>query len=387
MFSIMHIAIDYNAAVRQGGGIGRFVREITQVAAAAAPQHRFSLWYAARGLEPDSVPMQALRELCARNRNIKPRPIPITERLLTIIWQRAQLPLPVEWLVGRADVVHGTDFVLPPTSARTLLSIHDFAYKIHPETAQPELRRYLTRAVPRNIRRADHVHVNSIATQRDMERLLHVSHAKSTIVYSGSGTDFYPRNATEISAMKTRLHLPERYLLNVGTVQPRKNVERLIAAYAALGDVARDVPLVIAGKRGWLAEPIYAAVQQHNLAERVQFLDFVADDDLPTLYSGALAMVYPSLYEGFGVPIVEAQACGTPVITSIVSSLPEIAGEAALLVDPHSTIAITAAMRRVLTEPQLAASLRDTGPQQAAKFTWEGTGLGILALYERLAQP
>lgn len=380
----MKIAIDYNAAVRQGGGIGRFVREITQIAASAAPQHRFSLWYAARGLDPNSRPMQEFAALCRRLKNVVPRPIPISERLLTIIWQRAQLPLPVELIVGQTDVVHGTDFVLPPTRARTLLSIHDFAYVLHPETAQPELRRYLGKAVPRNIRRADHIHVNSIATQRDMERLLNVPHEKSTIVYSGSGTDFYPRSTAEIAAFKQRQGLPERYLLNVGTVQPRKNVERLIDAYAALGAVAKDTPLIIAGKRGWLADPIFAAVERHQLQDRVRFLDFVAEEDLPLLYCGALAMVYPSLYEGFGVPICEAQACGTLTITSEVSSMPEIAGDAALMIDPHSTESITEALRRAITEPALQTWAATAGPRQAAHFVWHNTGFGLLNLYERV---
>lgn len=380
----MHIAIDYNAAVRQGGGIGRFVREITRVASQAAPQHRFSLWYAARGLDENSSHMQALRDLVAQRRNITPRPIPLTERMLTIAWHRARVPLSVERFVGDVDVVHGTDFVLPPTKAKTLLSIHDFAYIIHPETAPPELRRYLGSVVPRNIARADHIHVNSRATKADMERLIGVDPSKSTIVYSGSGADFYPRSTAQIAELNQRLSLPERYILNVGTVQPRKNVERLIEAYAQLGDLAADVPLVIAGKRGWMAEPIYAAVQKYNLAQRVQFLDFVSDQDLPTLYSGALVMAYPSLYEGFGVPIVEAQACGTPVITSNISSLPEIAGNAAILVDPHDPSAIANALRRILTESDLVTQLRIAGPRQAAKFTWEGTGLGILQLYESL---
>ncbi len=382
----MHIAIDYNAAVRQGGGIGRFVREITRIAAAAAPQHRFSLWYAARGLDPASGPMREFAALCRRLKNVTPRPLPLSERLLTILWQRARLPLPVEAVVGPVDVVHGTDFVLPPTRARTLLSIHDFAYIIHPETARPELRRYLSRAVPRNVRRADHIHVNSIATQRDMERLLGVPHAKSTIIYSGSGNDFYRRDAAEIAAMRQRLDLPPRYLLNVGTVQPRKNVERLIAAYASVRELAADTPLVIAGKRGWLAEPIYAAVERFGLHEQVRFLDFVSDDDLPRLYSGALALAYPSLYEGFGVPICEAQACGTLTITSAVSSMPEIAGDAALLVDPHSVASIAHALRRALTEPELQAWAKAAGPRQAAHFVWANTGLGILDLYEQVGR-
>lgn len=380
----MKIAIDYNAAVRQGGGIGRFVREITRVASQAAPQHEFKLWYAARGLDENSPQMLALRELVAQRRNITPCPIPLTERMLTIAWHRARAPLPVETFVGNVDLVHGTDFVLPPTKAKTLLSIHDFAYIIHPETAPPELRRYLGTVVPRNIARTDHIHVNSRATKADMERLLKVDPAKSTIVYSGSGIDFAPRSAEQIAELKQRLKLPERYILNVGTVQPRKNVERLIEAYGLLGDLARDVPLVIAGKRGWMAEPIYAAVQKYNLDNRVQFLDFVSDQDLPTLYSGALVMAYPSLYEGFGVPIVEAQACGTAVITSTISSLPEIAGNAALLIDPHDTNALCDALRRIITEPALVQQLRAASPRQAAKFTWEGTGLGILQLYERV---
>lgn len=381
----MHIAIDYNAAVRQGGGIGRFVREITQVAA-AAHQHRFSLWYAARGLDTASPPMQALRNLLREHPNVTPRPLPLTERLLTIVWQRLRLPLRVETFVGRADVVHGTDFVLPPTRARTLLSIHDFAYIIHPETAQPELRRYLGRVVPRNVRRATHIHVNSSATQHDLERLLGVARQRSTIVYSGSGSDYWPRSDAAVAELKARLGLPNRYLLNVGTVQPRKNIVRLLQAYALLRDDAAAVPLVIAGKRGWLAEPIYAAVETYNLQDRIIFLDFVAEADLPTLYSGAAAMVYPSLYEGFGVPIVEAQACGTPVITSNVSCLPEVAGDAALLIDPHDVTALAAAMRRVLSEPQLAAAMREAGRVQAAKFSWHDTGLGILDLYERIGR-
>ena len=382
----MHIAIDYNAAVRQGGGIGRFVREITRIAAAAAPQHHFSLWYAAQGLDRSSGPMRAFAALCRRLPNVTPRPLPISERLLTILWQRLRLPVPVERIVGAVDLVHGTDFVLPPTHARTLLSIHDFAYLIHPETASRELRRYLQTVVPRNVRRADHIHVNSHATQQDMEHFLAVPRSKSTIIYSGSGNDFYPRSAAEIQATRQRLQLPERYLLNVGTVQPRKNIERLIDAYAALGSLAASTPLVIAGKRGWLAEPIYAAVERHQLQERILFLDFVADEDLPGLYAGALALVYPSLYEGFGVPICEAQACGTLVITSNVSSMPEIAGTAALLVDPLSVDSITQALQRVLRDEALQMWAREAGPRQAAHFVWQNTGLDMLKLYEQVAQ-
>ncbi len=185
--------------------------------------------------------------------------------------------------------------------------------------------------------------------------------------------------------VRARYNIPEgRYIFSVGTVQPRKNYARLIEALKALGPAFNDVQLVIAGGRGWLDGPIYRAVEQFGLTERVHFIGFARDEDLPVLYSDAACLAYPSLYEGIGLPVLEAMACGTPVVTSNVSSLPEVAGDAALLVDPYDVEALADALRRVLTDETLGTELVARGCRQAALFTWESAAAQLWALYRQM---
>jgi glycosyltransferase involved in cell wall biosynthesis len=170
-------------------------------------------------------------------------------------------------------------------------------------------------------------------------------------------------------------------LLFVGTLEPRKNLVRLLQAFALLQNEHPDLHLLLAGRKGWLYDDIFAAVEQYHLSERVHFLDFVADEDLPALYNLAEAFVYPSLYEGFGFPVLEALACGAPVVTTKVSSLPEVAGTAAIFVDPLEPEDIADGIRTALSNP---ASLRIAGPQQAAAFRWERAGQELVAMYREL---
>ncbi|RMD73630.1 MAG: glycosyltransferase family 1 protein, partial [Chloroflexi bacterium] len=170
-------------------------------------------------------------------------------------------------------------------------------------------------------------------------------------------------------------------LLFVGTLEPRKNLVRLLHAFSLVQSDYPDLQLVVAGRRGWLYDEIFAAVTQYQVTDRVRFLDFVADDDLPALYNLAEAFVYPSLYEGFGFPVLEALACGTPVVTTKVASLPEVAGSAAIMVDPLDSEDIAAGIRAALTDP---LPLRTAGPLQAGKFRWEQTGQNLVAIYREL---
>jgi glycosyltransferase involved in cell wall biosynthesis len=172
--------------------------------------------------------------------------------------------------------------------------------------------------------------------------------------------------------------------LAVGTVQPRKNYERIMAAMAALPANLQDIHLVIAGGKGWLQAPIYAAVSQLGLTDRVHFIGFADDADLPALYSAARCVAFPSLYEGFGLPILEAMACGTPVVTSNVSSLVEVAGDATLLVNPRSTDELTDALTRLLTDSELRETLIARGFEQIKLFTWERAARQLLSVYARL---
>ncbi|MBO9372782.1 MAG: glycosyltransferase family 4 protein [Chloroflexus sp.] len=378
----MRIGVDYTAGIWQGAGIGRYTRELVRAAAQSDPELSFQLFYAATGLDQQGPFVHYAQQLAATYHNIRLRPLPITPRLLTILWQRVRLPLRIEWLIGPLDVVHAPDFVLPPTRARTLLTIHDLTFLVEPGCAEPKLRRYLSTAVPRSLQRADLIVVDSKATASDLGRLYGIPNRRIRLLYPAVDTRFRPIPTAEAQAVRQRLGLPEHFLLFVGTLEPRKNLVRLLQAFTLLQSEHPDLHLLIAGKRGWLYDDIFATVEQCHLRDRVHFLDFVADEDLPALYNLARAFVYPSLYEGFGFPVLEALACGTPVVTTKVSSLPEVTGSAAVFVDPLDPEDIAAGIRTALSNPM---PLRTAGPQHAASFRWEQAGQTLVAIYRELA--
>ncbi len=384
----MRIAIDYNAALRQVAGIGRYTRELVRALAAAGSSDQFVLFYASRDSQ-GAFGYQALQDIKATYPSIELAPIPVAERWLPLIWQRARLPLPVELWTGKVDVLHAPDFVLPPSrTRRTLLTVHDLSFRIHPEAAHERLRRYLEAAVPRSLERASHVVADSHSTARDLERLMHVDPARVTVLYPGIGPEFRRVEDKErLATVRAKYNLPPRFFFHIGTIEPRKNLERLMSAYATVraDDAAATgeapIGLLLAGKPGWLSEPIIARARQ---TPGVLLPGPVDDADLPVLHSLAIALVYPSLYEGFGFPPLEALACGTPVVTSHTSSIPELVGERALLFDPIDEGALVAALRRVLNEPALTLAARHEGPAQAASFTWERTAHQLLDMYHSL---
>jgi glycosyltransferase involved in cell wall biosynthesis len=323
------IGIDYTAAYEQGAGIGRYVRELVRALAALDDETPYRLFVAgaSRGALPPAPGI-----------NFAWRPTRITPLWFARLWHRLQVPLPVESFVGRVSLFHATDFTLPPTlpGTKTVLTVHDLSFVRAPETTTPVLKAYLDRVVPRSVRRATHVLADSQATKDDLVELYHTPPEKVTVLLGGANPEFKPvTDPAVLQAVRERYEIPGNpYIFSIGTVQPRKNYARLIEALAALGSEYADVHLVIAGGRGWLDSPIYQAVADHGLSQRVHFTGFARDEDLPALYSAARCLAYPSLYEGIGLPVLEAMACGTPVVTSKISSMPEIAGDAALLVDP-----------------------------------------------------
>ncbi|NDJ76575.1 MAG: glycosyltransferase family 4 protein [Chloroflexi bacterium] len=372
----MKIGVDYTAAYEQGAGIGRYVRELVRALAAQDQQTPYRLFVAGaaqNGLPPVPGP------------NFSWHPTRITPRWFARIWYRLRLPLPVESFIGQVKLYHATDFTLPPTlpGVRTLLTVHDLSFVRAPETATPVLKAYLDKVVPRSVRRAFHVLADSQATKDDLVELYGTPPEKITVLLSGVNAEFLPvKDATARKAVRERYGIPEKpYVFSIGTVQPRKNYTRLIRALAALGPPYDDVQLVIAGGRGWLESPIYQTVKDYHLSERVHFIGFAREEDLPALYSGAACMAYPSLYEGFGFPVLEAMACGTPVITSTLSSMPEVAGDAALLVDPYDMSAIADALERLLSDQTLCMNLVQRGLAQAGQFTWQRTAQHLQDIY------
>lgn len=373
------IGIDYTPAYEQGGGIGRYVRQLVAALARLDEVNEYRLFVA--GAAASALPP-------APGSNFHWAAAPVSPRNFARLWHRLHLPLPVELFCGQVDLYHATDFVLPPllASTRSLLTVHDLSFVRVPETASPRLKAYLDRVVPLSVRRADHVLADSQATKDDLVSLCAVPPHKITVLLSGVDSRFKPVNdPKKLANIRLKYALPERpYILSVGTVQPRKNYGRLIEALARLRAAGRSIDLVIVGGRGWLEDPIYATIQRTALHDYVHFTGFADDDDLPALYSAAACVAIPSLYEGFGLPVLEAMACGTPVVTSDLSSLPEVAGDAALTVAPTDLDALTSALERLFDDEPLRATLIARGLERVKSFTWERAAQQLLEIYTAL---
>ncbi len=334
----------------------------------------------------DAAPTPQVKAL-----NFQDRRAPLSERALTILWHRLRLPIPVEWFTGPVDIFHSTDFVLPPVrQARTILTVHDLTFMRLPQCAEPGLRAYLNKVVPRSIERADLVLADSQSTKNDLIELLGVSPDKIEVVYAGVERRFRPmKGEIALQRVKKRYELDFPFILSLGTLEPRKNFTGLIEAYALMrgkgqGVGDRGLKLVIAGVKGWLYDEIFAKVEELDLENEVIFPGFIADEDLPALYNLAELFVFPSLYEGFGLPPLEAMACGTPVVTSDRPSLPEIVGDAGLMVEATDNQELAKAMERGLTDEYLRREMREKGLKQAEKFTWEAAAGKLLDVYSTL---
>ncbi|HOQ89149.1 MAG TPA: glycosyltransferase family 1 protein [Candidatus Hydrogenedentes bacterium] len=267
------------------------------------------------------------------------------------------------------------DLVYFPSSAAVsgcpcpmVMQVHDLCYRAHPEWFPASRRAWYSMSIDRPARRADLILADSQSTADDLCRLLRIPAERIKVVYLGVSERFRPLSPEETGRMRHQLGCPDGYLLFVGTIEPRKNLARLARAWDRIAEDIR-LPLVVAGRRGWRCGEWDDTLR--SLRHAPMLAGHVADEDLPRLVGAATALVWPSLMEGFGLPPLEAMACGVPVITSNRSSLPEICGDAALLVDPESEMALAEAMRAVATETSLQERLRAAGLNRAAGFTWE----------------
>jgi glycosyltransferase involved in cell wall biosynthesis len=399
----MKIAIDYTTGIYPGAGVARYTRQLIGSLADIDPRNNYSLFYAAGGL-PRSTPERAQADALFREHpNFRAVPVPMSVRVMSRLWQRWQAPLPLELFTGCCDVVHSPDFVSPPhRSGADVITVHDLSFLVMPECADPTNAAFLGKAVPAATRRANHIIAVSEQTKRDLVQLLSVPPHRVSVTYNGVDARFRPMPGDPaVNNLRQKLGLPERFILHVGTLEPRKNLARLIDAYgmlvgagAGIGAGARtmpnsrhaplrDVALVLAGRRGWLYEPIYKAAERvNNRGGNVIFLDFVYDDHLPLLYNMAEVFAYPSLYEGFGMPVAEALACGVPTLVSTDGALKEVTGDAALAADPTSLDELASSLHRLSSDEALREELSGAGPLQAARFTWEAAARTVLSVYE-----
>lgn len=285
------------------------------------------------------------------------------------------------------QIFHSPDTLgVPLTCGRRValvVTVHDLIAWMFPQAVTIPHRLARRVMLPLVVRRADRLIVDSQAAARDLIERFPEAREKARVIPLGVSARFRPAGRKEVDDLRSRLGLPAGYLLYVGTLSPRKNLGRLFEAYAQLSRRDHDVPpLIIAGRPGWLWEPIAQRISDLRLGTQVRLCDFVPDGDLPALLTGAAAFLLPSLYEGFGLPVLEAMACGTPVLTSNRSSLPEVAGDAALLVDPEDPEAIAEGIARLLGDTSYRRGLARRGLQRARRFSWADTARRTLALYQ-----
>jgi glycosyltransferase involved in cell wall biosynthesis len=291
----------------------------------------------------------------------------------------------VDWLAGGADVFHATNQVRrPPRRPRLTATIHDLTAWLLPETHTAGNRLADNMFAERVLRRAHGLIAVSEHTKADAVRVLKLDPAKIQVIYSGVAAGFFEATPDAVEAVRVRLGLKRPYILFVGTLEPRKNLDALLDAYVALSASLREeFELVVAGPTGW-ADPRTMARLSAALPG-VRLLGYVPEPDLPGLTAGAAVMAYPSLYEGFGFPVAQAMACGVAVLTSATSSLPEVAGQAALLVDPRSVAEVRDGLTRLLLSPDLRQRLGALGRQQAQRYRWEACAARSLEFFARVA--
>ena len=376
----MHVAINAHLLAHTNNfrraGVSHYIEALLEHLGQIDTTNPYTI-YTTQGVDGASLQLPAnYRVRPSRFHTINPR--------VRIPWEQVFAPL----LLARdgASLYHGVLNVMPVlASVPSVVTIHDISPILFPQTFRRINRMYTKWAIRHSAKHAAQLFTVSEHAKTEIVTHLGVAPERVTVTYDACDARFVPAATAELTAFRQRNNLPERYLFYLGTLEPRKNIPRLIDAYAQIAK-ATGVPLLIAGGKGWLYEPILAQAERLQLGDMLRFVGYVPQEEQHLWYGAATAFVFPSLYEGFGMPPLEAMACGTPVIASNASCLPEIVGDAALLVDPYDVDALAGAMRRVLSDADLCADMRAKGIAQAAKFSWLETAQRTHAVYQAVSR-
>ncbi|MCL4534492.1 MAG: glycosyltransferase family 4 protein [Bacteroidetes bacterium] len=378
----MHIALNAHllsfGPTYRGAGISWYIRNLIPNLRLVDTQNTYTVLLGDGRLPPEFAPGARFRPAVSRWPTVRPA--------VRILWE--QLVQPLVLASRHIDVLHSMGYVQPLLCpCASVVTVHDLSFLLFPQYFNRLNRLYLAHFTRLSTYRADRVIAVSESTKRDLVRLLGLPAAKIETVHSAIQPGFEPiHDRSVLEAFRRRQGIAGPFILFISTLEPRKNAERLIAAFACLKrDHKLPHKLVLAGARGWRFERIFASVEELGLQNEVVFPGFVPPDDMPLWYNCAELFVYPSLYEGFGSPPLEAMACGTPVVASDSASLPEIVGDAALLVEPTDVDGLADAIWRILSSPTLRMELAEKGLQRAKKFSWTKTARRTIKVYESIA--
>jgi glycosyltransferase involved in cell wall biosynthesis len=370
------IYLDISAAVHSKAGLGRYSERLAGALIARHPD-RYALFYnrGADGRFPDSLPTHVPQRHV--HWGYKPW------RMMVLLGQIGRVPF--NRLIPGAQLFHSTEhLLLPVRGVPSVLTVHDLIFKLFPEYHKKLNYWYLNRAMPLFCRRASAIIAVSEASKRDLVKYYNVDPAKVTVVYEAAATHFKPPHPARIDDVRLNYRLPKQFLIHLSTIEPRKNLMRLLDAFQILRRNSPDLYLLLAGNRGWLDNDLFTRIENEDLGEYVRHLGWVPDEDLPAVIGAAALAVQPSLYEGFGLPILEHMACGQVVAASHSSSHPEVGGAAAAYFDPLNVEEIAAVIQRLLTDRAEYEYRQTLGLAQAGRFSWDRAAAETEAVYERL---
>lgn len=364
----MKICIDIQSIITSPAGVGRYTYQLVKALAGQElpPEMEINLSYFDFKRRYDGSPV-AYDKFAAKGIRWMPG------RFYNYLWKKFHFP-PLNWLLGNYDVYHFTNFALPPMSrGKFVVSVHDLGFVRYPQYIEPKNLAFLRAELPRSLRRADRIITISKFTKQELMELFRVPEEKIAVTYMGMDERFRRMEDPEV---RKRYNLPPLYVLHVGTLEPRKNIEGLLRAFRLCR--LADYKLVLAGGRGWLYGEIFRLVKELNLAERVMFLGYVQEEDLPAIYSMARLFVFPSFYEGFGMPPIEAMACGVPVVAARGSSLSEVLADAVRFIDPYQPEDIAAGIEDCLRNREIYIS---KGKEKVKQYSWARTARETLNVY------
>lgn len=371
----MKVCINIQAAIGQQAGVGRYTQCLVEELARDHGQHDLRLFYFDFQRKGSPFTMDTVEEQAIRW---------CPGRVVQKAWKTIGFP-PFDWFAGKADLYHFPNFIRPPISqGKSVVTIHDVSFLRHPETTEEKNLRYLTAQIKNTVKLTDAIITDSHFSKKEIEDLLDVDPKRVFAVHLGlEQSKGYPSNVA-IANVAEHYGLERPYILAVGTLEPRKNYPFLMDVFERM-DVF-DGDLVIAGMRGWKYEPIYERARESCRSDRIKLLDYVPEEHLSGLYAGAELLAVPSLYEGFGFTPLEAMACGTPVVSSAGGSLPEVLGEAAVIVEGFDKEKWLQEMQKVMEDTPLRSDLRSKGDEQVQKYRWADTAANTLQVYEKVSK-